>query len=52
MTFGQSFNEFGLQDVQKSTAKTIRMTDLACIDFKVIIELNSNIRSTESNEKQ
>ncbi|CAD8062741.1 unnamed protein product [Paramecium sonneborni] len=51
MTFGQSFNEFGLQDVQKSTAMTIRQTDLACLDFKFIIELNSNIKSTENNEK-
>ncbi|CAK75716.1 unnamed protein product (macronuclear) [Paramecium tetraurelia] len=51
MTFGQSFNEFGLQDVQKSTAVTLRQTDVACLDFKFIIELNSNIKSSENNEK-
>ncbi|CAD8149244.1 unnamed protein product [Paramecium pentaurelia] len=51
MTFGQSFNEFGLQDVQKSTAVTLRQTDLVCLDFKYIIELNSNIKSSENNEK-
>ncbi|CAD8178366.1 unnamed protein product [Paramecium pentaurelia] len=52
LTFGMSFNDYGLSENKKCHVRVIRPTEFACLDFKIFNEINSNQRSNDTYEKQ
>ncbi|CAK91280.1 unnamed protein product (macronuclear) [Paramecium tetraurelia] len=52
LTFGMSFNDYGLSENRKCHVRVIRPTEFACLDFKIFNEINSNQRSNDTYEKQ
>ncbi|CAD8105406.1 unnamed protein product [Paramecium sonneborni] len=52
LTFGMSFNDYGLSENKKCHVRVIRPTEFACLDFKIFNEINTNQRSNDTYEKQ